>query len=250
MVAYRRTMLLVALAAIGILLLAGCGGRQHGSGTSGHAQLQPAAVKESIVLVRYGVEEYRKLTGVFPIRNSTEQTPIYEKYVIDLRKLKDRGLISQFPIFAFENGGTYQYVLVNPDGAYEIKLMDVAAFQRANAVERAVAEYAAANRGALPRGDSAGQGMFRIDFAKLKGKLEPQTRSPYSGTYLPYVMNDRGQVAIDYAIDIAARLQKAGMPPKAGELDLRELLVADFPFVPVRSFPYRLVGNEPQPVNP
>ncbi|WP_166239340.1 hypothetical protein [Paenibacillus turpanensis] len=241
---YKRinVMLLAAVSMLLVLILGGCGGGRPATAADG-AALNPAAVKEAILIVQNGVEEYQKKTGVPPIKNSTEDTPIYEKYVIDMRKLVERHMISQIPTIAFENGGTYQFVLVHPETNPEVKLLDVAAFQKTSDLQKKIAQYAASNGGQLPQGDPVAPGYSRIDFTKL-GVKEEQIRSPYSNQFITFVLSDKGEVGIDYALDIAMLVQKKSILPGEQD-DLRELLVKEFPFIPVRSFPYRWINQEP-----
>jgi hypothetical protein len=69
--------------------------------------------------------------------------------------------------------------------------------------------------------------------------------SPYSGQYLPLIVNQRGQAGIDYRIDLYQVLQKKGeVAIKEGD-DIRFLLTEESPFVPAHSFPYTLKDGEP-----
>jgi hypothetical protein len=51
-----------------------------------------AAVAESVLVVQNAIEQYKQKTGVLPIKNSEPDTPIYEKYVIDMKRLTQGSL--------------------------------------------------------------------------------------------------------------------------------------------------------------
>src|SRR5690606_33042748 len=74
-----------------------------------------ASVAESVIVVQHAVDLYKERNGTLPIKNSTEETPIYEKYVIDLKKLTQGPYLGMIPPIAFENGGSFLFVLVNPE---------------------------------------------------------------------------------------------------------------------------------------
>ncbi|WP_199614965.1 DUF3939 domain-containing protein [Paenibacillus alkalitolerans] len=205
----------------------------------------PAVVREEIGRVQGAVDEYVKNRKLPPIKNSDESTPIYEKYIIDLRKLVESKYLSGIPKNAFESGGNYYYVLVDVETEPKVKLMDLVAFQTAADLERTVAEYARANGGKLPLGARLSDGFHAVDFKALDMDAI-QVRSMYSNNYLPFVLQESGRIAIDYGMEVMGALQKQGIDSPDPKMDLREVLVSGSHFVPVRSFPY--VWRDGQPV--
>lgn len=201
---------------------------------------------EYIVLIHNAVQNYKARTGVLPINNSTAETPIYEKYVIDMKKLLDQRLISNVPADAFEGGGTYQYVIVNPEGEFQVKLLDLVAAQKAADLQRLVYSYEA-REGKLPLGDrlSPSDEFYAVDYAQL-GVQQEQVRSVYSGMYLSFVMHESGDVTIQYAPDIMKALELAGVASPDPQLDLRSYLIEQSPFVPTDSYPYYWKDGQPQ----
>ncbi|WP_274364501.1 hypothetical protein [Paenibacillus thermotolerans] len=207
----------------------------------------PAAVREEIYRVQGAVDAFQKDRAVLPIKNSDMTTPIYQKYVVDLRKLVQLQYLSSIPKNAYESGGSYYYVLIDAETDPQVKLMDLVAFQTAADVERSAAEYASKNGGKLPLGTKVAEGFYAVDFKALKQEPK-QIRSMYSNQYLPLLLHESGKVGIDYGLDIMGAIQRGGeASPKAGT-DLRELLVQDSFFVPVRSFPYVWQDEQPVPV--
>lgn len=208
-----------------------------------------AKAKESVLIVQNAVEQYKQKNGVLPIKNSSVETPLYEKYVLDLKKLTQGPYLGQVPGIAFENGGSFMFVLVNPETKPEVKLLDVAAFQLTEDIQKWVNDYRSAHNGALPAGEQAGTNVYRLDFDKL-GKKSEQVKSVYSAQYLSFIVDKQGTVGINYAPEIAKAMERQGMKTADANADLRSLLPADSPFVPVKSFPTRFIDNEPRPVAP
>ena len=81
-------------------------------------------VAERVEWVQEAVEAYHEDTGVFPIQTKDAQTPLYEKYPLDFQKLVPKYL-PYIPGDAFEAGGKYQYVLVDPETEPKVRLLDI-----------------------------------------------------------------------------------------------------------------------------
>lgn len=206
------------------------------------------ASSEYLMLVQHAIDQYKEKTGVLPIKNSKEETPIYEKYAIDFKKLKDRYL-SAIPANAFENGGTAIYVLVDVEQHPTVKMMDLIAFQKTVELQRLVDEYRTKNAGQLPRGEEVAPGFWTVDFAKLNRQAETVPSVYTRQLELPFLLHDSGALAIDYAADIMRLIDRKQLQDKLdGEQDLRALLVEEYPFVPARSYPYRWQDDRPVPV--
>jgi hypothetical protein len=199
---------------------------------------------ESLLIVQNAIDKYKEATGVLPIKNSEMDTPIYEKYVIDMKKLTN-GYLGQVPGVGYESGGTALFVLINVEQKPEVKLLDITVQQQAADIQRAVTDYVRANKGVVPKGEPVGEDVYRLDFSKL-GKKAVQAKSTYSRTYLSYLVSVNGTVAIDYAADIMQAMERKGMKSADPQLDLRTLLAADSPYVPAKSLPYYWAGGEPK----
>ncbi|WP_248925419.1 hypothetical protein [Paenibacillus hamazuiensis] len=208
------------------------------------------AVQESILLVQNAIDQYHAKTGVFPIKNSEETTPIYEKYMIDFKKLKERGFISNTPANAFENGGTNIYVLVDPETKPTVKLMDLAAFQKTVELQRLVDEYRSKHGGELPKGAELAPHFYDVDYVKLNTK-PMQVPSVYSRQLtLSFILHESGQVALDYTAEIIRLIERKSLQAKLDpKQDLRQLLVGESPYVPARSYPYYWDGKQPIPAD-
>jgi hypothetical protein len=205
------------------------------------------ALQESVMVVQNALDQYRQKTGVLPIENASMEVPIYEKFVIDFRRLKERGAISQVPAVAFENGGSAVFIVTHPEDKPEVKLIDAVMMQKVNDLQRAVDDYRRRNGGSSPIGEQAGEGIYYLDFRKLGLPVE-QVRSPYSPMMLSLLVHDQsGQVAVDYAPEISRLLKAKGITSPTPDEDLRAYLVRESVFSPSKSFLYVWRNNQPTP---
>ncbi|OUM89713.1 MAG: hypothetical protein BAA01_02830 [Bacillus thermozeamaize] len=201
-------------------------------------------VPERVKWVQEAVDAYRKQTGVLPIQTREANTPIYEKYPIDFGKLVPKYL-PYIPGDAFEQGGTHLYVLVDPENDPKVRLLDVQTAQIVADVQKATDLYWIKNHRLPATEVRYFPQFFNVEFEKL-GMQDILIQSPFTGHYLPLIMDQVGHIGVDYAQDIAMFLEKTD-PEKWQDRDLRELLVEQSLFVPVKSFPYRLVDGKPTP---
>jgi hypothetical protein len=188
------------------------------------------------------VEQYQKDTGVLPIVTKPLDTPIFEKYEIDFRFLMPK-YMPDAPGNSFEKGGLYKYVLIDVDTKPQVKLIHLGMVSKVADVQQAVDRYRS-NRGKLPIERDLGNGYYTIAFGKI-GMQETQVPSTAGNQLLPLIMNEKGEVGIDYAADIATLLRnnKVQVPPNT---DPRYVLARESMFVPAKSFPYELVDREPK----
>ncbi|MED1782475.1 hypothetical protein P4V43_11695 [Brevibacillus fortis] len=188
------------------------------------------------------IEQFQKDTAVLPIVTKSIDTPIFEKYEIDFRKMIPK-YMPDVPGNAFEKGGVYKYVLIDVDTKPTVKLIHLTAVSTVADVQSEVDRYKG-HFEKLPVFADLGNGYYSIDHERLglKAWQVPSTM----GTYLlPLVMNAQGQVGIDYATDIAQLLRdtKVTVPDKT---DPRYVLARNSMFVPAKSFPYEMVNGEPK----
>ncbi|WP_127530765.1 hypothetical protein [Paenibacillus kobensis] len=201
--------------------------------------------KDAVLNMQTVVNQYFTDTGMLPIVTPKADTPKYEKYRIDFAKLKGHNYISDPPSYAFEGGGHYYYLIINEETTRQVKLMDIAVFQQVSDIQREVDKYYNGDAKMISlNGEPVYPGFYRIDFDRL-GMKEPEILSVYSGRTVSPMIDEKGRVYLDYAVDMMQAVQKSGKEPKA-EDDLRELLAQSSDLVPVKSPLYRYVNNEPQ----
>ncbi|TKI55832.1 hypothetical protein E8L90_10455 [Brevibacillus antibioticus] len=188
------------------------------------------------------IEQFQKDTAVLPIETKSIDTPIFEKYEIDFRRMIPK-YMPDVPGNAFEKGGVYKYVLIDVETKPTVKLIHLSAVSTVADVQSEVDRYKG-HFEKLPVLADLGNGYYSIDHDRLglKAWQVPSTM----GTYLlPLVMNAEGVVGIDYATDIAQLLRdtKVTVPEKT---DPRYVLARNSMFVPAKSFPYEMVNGEPK----
>lgn len=206
---------------------------------------QNISPRESVMLVQTAVEQYIQLTGVPPIKNFEMDTPYYEKYVIDFGKMIERGAIGQIPATAFEKGGSYFFVLVNPETDPQVKMMDVHLIQQVGDVQRAVDQYKRKHDGEIPLQDEISNDWFYIDYSKMR--IAPvQLPSPFTTQTISLMIHQSGVVMVNYAPEIMRIMQQEKIDSPPSNHDLREVLVNHSYFVPVKSVTYHWVDGEPR----
>ncbi|WP_059103544.1 hypothetical protein [Shouchella shacheensis] len=192
---------------------------------------------DQIASVQNAVERFQADTAVLPIRTFDETTPTYQRYVIDFNQLVPEYMADP-PGTAFENGGTFQYVLVNVEEAPEVKLVDLSSMNVIQDLQRRLDSYMREHTYA-PVDEPVDSGLVTLDFSELGYSEEPFVESPYDSTFLPLLLTNEGDVVIDYKIDLNKAIQERDSLPEEGE-DLRPLLYEESPFVPIHSVPYSL----------
>ncbi|GGE38690.1 hypothetical protein GCM10011391_16870 [Pullulanibacillus camelliae] len=212
------------------LLFTGCANHSTDEGA------RRVAYKAQIAAVQDAIDSYKKKTGVLPIKNSTESTPIYRKYRIDFNKLK--AYLPNPPSDAYEEGGDFEYVLVDPETHPTVKVIDMELVSEVQDLNQQIQIYYAHHKFA-PLKDILADGRYSIDFKALGYKNAPTVISPYSGRHLSFFLDEHAKVEIDYLPDIEDVVKKSGKTYKEG-VDLRALLVDKYPYVPIYSVPYTM----------
>ncbi|MDQ0337665.1 hypothetical protein J2S00_000435 [Caldalkalibacillus uzonensis] len=209
-----------------------------------HKVKQAPPHPQQMEAVQQSVNQFRAETGVLPIYTTEADTPIYHKYVIDFGQLIPR-YMSEPPVHSYEGGGHYRYVLINVETEPEVKLIDLRLSQKVADLQRRVNYYLSRNP-YLPIDQMLEGGYFTLDYKKLGLKSPPTVESPYSQQSLPLIVDQRGQVGIDYRIDLYQALENRDDVHQLQEgEDIRFVLTDISPFVPAHSFPYTLEDGEP-----
>jgi hypothetical protein len=197
--------------------------------------------EDQLKAVQSAVDQFQlEQGGILPIKTKENDPDIYEKYPIDFSKISPQ-YMAEPPGNAFENGGIYQYVLVDVETDPTVKLIDLRIAEQIRSVNiRLVAHKYP------PFKDTLADNVYSLNFEKLGYKEEPYVTSPYSQKQLPLVISGDGTLYIDYAADLYAVLQEMEKKPEPGE-DIRSLLVNSSPFVPAYSIPYT-VDDQGEPI--
>ena len=232
--------LLKALFLCSLCFLSGCFYPQS------ERQASQAAYLDQMASVQSAINNFQEDTGVLPIQTFDENTPTYQRYIIDFRQLVPR-YMQEPPGTAFESGGMYQYALVDVEENPTVKVIDLHAVQTIQELTSRINNYRSQHTYA-PVKEIVAKGLFELDYEMLSYKEAPVVISPYTGNTLPLLYSNTGEIIIDYASDINQLLQE-GEEVNEGE-DLRPLLYKDAPFVPFHSVPYTLNESGEPELNP
>lgn len=163
--------------------------------------------EDQLQVVQKAINTYKEQTdGLLPIKTRDMSTPIYQKYPIDFQKIAPR-YIQEAPGNAYESGGVYQYVLIDVEKNPTVKLIDVRMAEQIQEVALKLRMYRDEHQ-YPPFKKVITDGVYELDFKKLGYKDVPQVTSPYSGKGLPLVINEKGELFVDYRIDLYEVLKK------------------------------------------
>lgn len=198
--------------------------------------------EDQLQSVQTAVNKYKENNnGLLPIKNKDMKTPEYLKYPVDFNKLIP-SYISDAPGNSYENGGVYQYVLVDAETNPTVKLIDLRITEKIRDVSLRVQVYKDKNT-YPPIKETLSKGVFLLNYKKMGFKEEPFVISPYSQKNLPIVMGNDGEFYVDYSIDLFEKINDA-KKMKTGE-DIRKILVKDAPILPAYSLPYTIKNGQP-----
>jgi hypothetical protein len=190
--------------------------------------------------VQDAVETYQKdNNGLLPIKTRDQDTPIYQKYPIDFRKLSPQYL-AEIPGNAFENGGIFQYVLTNVEENPQVKIFDLRLAEQIRELKIRIEA-----QGYPPFKEEVASNVYTLNYKELGYDGEVYVNSPYSNKNLPLVINGDGDIFVDYSMDLFEQIETSDKELEPG-VDIRNLLVEDTFFVPAYSLPYTVdKNNEP-----
>jgi len=193
--------------------------------------------------VQSAVDTYRENTnGLVPIRTKPSDTPIFEKYLIDFTILKDENAIAEIPGNAFENGGYYQYILIDPEENPTVKIIDLRVTEALRNINIRLDSFRQQNT--YPAfGEKIEDGIYLLDHEKLNLEEQPTVVSPYSKEKLPIIMDVHGNLYVDYRMDLQRALDEYEHDYEEGD-DIRFLLTDNTPFAPAYALPYTIKDGE------
>lgn len=197
--------------------------------------------EEQLASVQAAVEQFQETTGgLLPIKTRDQDVDQYIKYPIDFEKIVP-AYLSEVPPNAYENGGLFQYVIMDVEENPTVKLVDLRSAEKIRELNIKLGA-----NGYGPIAEQVAENVYKLDY-KIMGYKEEQTvPSPYSNVNLPLVATGDGSIYIDYSIELNRILQEDKPDVKPGE-DIRYLLVDKFPVLPAYSLPYTVnEKNEPE----
>src|SRR5690625_4215555 len=137
--------------------------------------------------VQQAVETYKEENnGLVPIKTKPNETPTFEKYLIDFSILKEANILTEIPGNANENGGIYQYAILNPEEEAQVKLIDLRITEEIRRVNVQLDLYRNEHM-YPPFGEKLAKDVYTIDYKKLGLESAPHIKSPYSDNNLPLI---------------------------------------------------------------
>lgn len=198
--------------------------------------------KDQIQSVQTAVDSFRKDNGgILPIKTKEADTPIYQKYPIDFKKIAPKYL-AEPPGNAFENGGVFQYVLVDVETNPKVKLFDLTIADTIRDINLRIK-----SKGYPPYKEEIADNVYTLDYKQLGYSQPPYAVSPYTNQNLPFVITGSAVVYVDYRADLFQALKKSKISVKPGE-DIRPILVNNSMFVPAYSLPYTVDPKTKEPI--
>lgn len=229
----RIIMLSVVLCAV---LLSGC----LGTRTPEEKQASETPYPDQLETVQKAVDRYQeKSGGLLPIKTRDMDTDQYIKYPIEFSKIVP-DFTEKIPANAFENGGIFQYVLIDVEEDPAVKLVDLRTTEKLRDLN--LRKFIS---GDLPFLDPVGENVYEVDFKKMGFKEPLVVESPYSNAHLPIVVGGDGNFYVDYSIDLNKILTEKKPDVEPGT-DIRYLLYEESAILPAYSLPYTVnEDNEP-----
>ncbi|WP_413309153.1 hypothetical protein AA0X95_12020 [Bacillus sp. 1P10SD] len=198
--------------------------------------------KDQVQAVQTAVDDFKKDNGgILPIKTKEAETPIYQKYPIEFKKISPK-YMAEPPGNAYESGGIFQYVLVDVETNPTVKLIDLRMTETIRELKLRLK-----TKGYPPYKEQIARNVFTIDYKKLGYKTAPFVASPYTNQNLSLVVTGSAEVYVDYRPDLYQKLKNSKIEVKPGE-DIRSILVSDSMFVPAYSLPYTIDEKTKEPI--
>ena len=196
---------------------------------------------DQIQTVQTAVNKFQKDNdGILPIKTEEKSTSIYEKYPIDFNKLIQGRYMSEPPGNSYENGGIFQYVIINAETKPTVKIFDLRIAEKIRDIRIRITA-----QGYPPFEKQVAYNVYTLNFKKLGYNGDQYVVSPYTNNNLPLVINGSGDIFVDYRLDLYQALKKEHASYKQGD-DIRGILTKNSSFVPAYSLPYTInKKNEP-----
>ncbi len=201
--------------------------------------------KDQIMMVQTAVNQYKSdQNGLLPIKTTEAGTPVYQKYLIDFKKISPK-YMAEPPGNAYESGGVFQYTLVDVESNPTVKLFDMRIANTLQDLNIRLMVYRQ-SKGYPPFKERLSNDVYTLDFKKLGVKEIPTVLSPFSQKELGFVIDSNGELFIDYTPDLITALENNKHNFKPGD-DIRQILVENSFFVPAYSLPYTISEDGKMP---
>jgi hypothetical protein len=234
---YHASFLLLVLLIVAISV-SGCGGASQVTKAARVPSASQVELIQNVILQYQATHE-----GLLPLVAADETVSRYEKYRIDFSKLMSANLLGEIPPSAYQNGGNYYYLILNEETAPLVRVQNLVHTMGVNDVQLAADQYLSEQgKLALLEDQVVDKFFYLIDYDVLNIKA-PELISDYSGQPLTLMMDRTGTVYINYEPDMYRFIQQNPELAENTAQDMRNWVVENAIFVPVRSAAYIMMAG-------
>lgn len=179
--------------------------------------------------VQNAVDNFQEAEGgILPIK-TTSDTAEYLDYQVEFTSIVPEYL-SDIPTTAYENGGNFQYVILNAEEDPEVKIADLAIIEELRSLRlriNGMGEH-------VELGDQVGPNVYQLDLDHYNLTENPTVTSPYTGQQLNVYYSGGQDFIVEYRDDLNMMIENEGLDFETGE-DIRPILYEYTPIVPIYS---------------
>ena len=179
--------------------------------------------------VQIAVDNFREEEGgILPIK-TTEDSAEYLKYPVEFTKIVP-DYLSDIPVTAYENGGNFQYVILDAEDNPTVKIADLAIIEELRSLSlriNGMGEH-------VELGEQIGPNVYQLDLEHYNLAENPTVKSPYTGRELNIYYSGGEDFVVDYRDDLNLMIENEGLEFETGD-DIREVLYEQTPIVPIYS---------------
>ncbi|MGO1923134.1 MAG: hypothetical protein ACTH14_04815 [Jeotgalicoccus sp.] len=166
--------------------------------------------------------------GILPIK-TTEDAAEYLAYQIEFTRIVPEYL-SEIPVTAYENGGEFQYVILDAENNPTVKIADLAIIEELRSLSLRISGMGEH----VELGEQVGPNVYQLDLEHYNLAENPTVTSPYTAQELNVYYSGGQEFVIDYRDDLNLMIENEGLEFETGE-DIREVLYEYTPIVPIYS---------------
>lgn len=164
--------------------------------------------------------------GILPIKTVTDAVE-YLSYQIEFTRIVPQYL-SEIPATAYENGGHFQYVIIDAEEDPKVKIADLRIIEELRSLSlriNGMGEH-------VELGEQVGPNVYQLDLDHYNLAENPTVTSPYTTTELNVYYSGGQEFVIDYRPDLDLMIENEGLEFTTGE-DIRSILYEYTPVVPI-----------------
>lgn len=166
--------------------------------------------------------------GILPIKTVSDAVD-YLSYQIDFTRIVPQYL-SEIPVTAYENGGHFQYVIIDAEENPTVKIADLRIIEELRSLSlriNGMGEH-------VELGEQVGPNVYQLDLEHYNLTENPTVTSPYTGTELNVYYSGGQDFVVDYRPDLDLMMENEGLEFNTGD-DIRSILYEYTPIVPIYS---------------